>query len=925
MGIGEKIFSYIANGSELNENMVAQYQSSLIFIGDEQQIFNPLTGAYVGIGLTRFNQVAQSLSNNTKMLTYLDQHIHGNVVNSLWVEFNREQFNDKFNSPSVQPANIAGHQLAAGDENMLMTNQDIVIKGLHNYDTEYHIGKTTDDIGHLLKDTNDSTNINNTLWQHIDLDNSTYGSTGITINVHHTGSYVSGTDEHGFYYSYWKGQDYLTIDDNLTWAYIAYQNTNTLKLAKQMAVTQANRVYHDILGISDPVYIEKEFDEVFSTNIYGDLETIVDGKKGEVYVHVNSTDPNKADKGDFRRVYIYNDPNSEKYYIYAWADNGNANDYYILETNDPDVPGTMQITVQDDNGDDHILTLKKISDENLKDWLFADDGYDKIPANEGEKNWRVAWYHRDDDATAQGQMNLADGIQTIREIAYILDRITDGSDDDIINITYNIAKNHQDIEELKNTQLNIDNQAVTSIKGTSLNNFIFVNSYSTNNWETDNGPVRGQAKIDIELNLAHTYVLNNVTYAAYNTNAHQSLVGNRWINLGDETNMDYYINLHGIGNNLAQLKADLTEIYGSSSTTVTIYRNLGTAANPSMDPYGSPIMISALQETDDDRYVLKNFKKLDNIVTNSTVLDGLTTVNWVTTYFKWAQLDILDQVNSLDNDVKDWVQDYIDEMNITYTERPGEYVTYVNQVNGKIEVVTKKLPLDKIIYSSEIYGNDFFVKLTDEQAVALFNDSNNTQTIYWINYEGNYQIANDYQSGFDYYLRNRITDFVKAFSDSDIESANESTLKSKTNELLLNGANVTYFKNLSTHTIDVASNTPVSIMEYNPVDINELISQSSTTYISANILKSLYYYNGLNPTSKYFDVSYVQNNNGSTSLYVSTYVTYLGAATQNNTGLADSWDVKHTIESMFTWIDLKTNKMIESGANMIFNEPEQGN
>ena len=34
----------------------------------------------------------------------------------------------------------------------------------------------------------------------------------------------------------------------------------------------------------------------------------------------------------------------------------------------------------------------------------------------------------------------------------------------------------------------------------------------------------------------------------------------------------------------------------------------------------------------------------------------------------------------------------------------------------------------------------------------------------------------------------------------------------------------------------------------------------------------------------------------------------LANSAADNTGIADAWDVRHTIERMFTWIDLSTNK-----------------
>ena len=43
---------------------------------------------------------------------------------------------------------------------------------------------------------------------------------------------------------------------------------------------------------------------------------------------------------------------------------------------------------------------------------------------------------------------------------------------------------------------------------------------------------------------------------------------------------------------------------------------------------------------------------------------------------------------------------------------------------------------------------------------------------------------------------------------------------------------------------------------------------------------------------------------------ITTYITPLQSASPTNTGLADAWNVRQTIESMFAWVNLKTNKII---------------
>ena len=55
MNIGNKVFTYIGLHTELTQSMIDQYRNSLIFIGDEKQIYHPLTNTYLGICMSSYN------------------------------------------------------------------------------------------------------------------------------------------------------------------------------------------------------------------------------------------------------------------------------------------------------------------------------------------------------------------------------------------------------------------------------------------------------------------------------------------------------------------------------------------------------------------------------------------------------------------------------------------------------------------------------------------------------------------------------------------------------------------------------------------------------------------------------------------------------------------------------------------------------
>ena len=59
--ITDNLFGYIAHKSDMTEDVTKKYQNSLIFIGDENQIYQPLTNTYIGVGYSAFNNLRNSI------------------------------------------------------------------------------------------------------------------------------------------------------------------------------------------------------------------------------------------------------------------------------------------------------------------------------------------------------------------------------------------------------------------------------------------------------------------------------------------------------------------------------------------------------------------------------------------------------------------------------------------------------------------------------------------------------------------------------------------------------------------------------------------------------------------------------------------------------------------------------------------------
>ncbi len=58
--ITNKLFTYVSHGVDINEDIKEIYQNSLIFIGDEGQIYIPMYNTYIGIGNSRFSNIIDS-------------------------------------------------------------------------------------------------------------------------------------------------------------------------------------------------------------------------------------------------------------------------------------------------------------------------------------------------------------------------------------------------------------------------------------------------------------------------------------------------------------------------------------------------------------------------------------------------------------------------------------------------------------------------------------------------------------------------------------------------------------------------------------------------------------------------------------------------------------------------------------------------
>ena len=840
--IGNKMLAYIDNHNELTQSMINEYNSSLIFLGDEKQIFVPIINTYVGIGESAYQYLLNKIGSSDANFDAFNEYIHKDTVTSIYAQFTPTELEEKRQQSSNGSFVLRGENI--NDQGISYTafkaNRNVVIKGLNP-------------VNELTGNT---------------IDVNTYS--GINVSITHasqlqTGEYIYNNER--YTYSYYAPYDIITVDDSYTWSYIRNSNTYMTEFVTKFATQQANRVYKNILGESEE-YIEKSFNEAFNY----DEETGTLNIIKPVYV--------KTKTGGYSEVTVEN--TTDGYRIKATVDNA---EYIVYSTIAGDTVANLSTILADENNAG----------------LYG--GY----YHNANLNIDIPYWYNFENTGSTGNTNIADGIQTLKEVAYILDQITDGKGsgyDTGIQLAYNIASNHDEIEKLKAWQSDIGNQTVSTFKSESNTNLLTVNYYSTNLWnkdDEDNQGAIGKVKLDLDLRLATTYELGGATYAAYYAN-HNVPAGQTtyFIKHDDATNAKNYILVQDVSaagttySDLISLIKSHPDYTGNTQITlVGLVKDDQSKVIGTTDAGSVTTTVDQLTYQATELYLYFPYTKA-----NYKYDQGLTDVKWVTTYVGWTAYNILSQVNANNTNVNEHIDEIIGGLNSTDTDNheSGQFVTYVSQNNGKIDVKKHKLPLDTILKNDVFYTHDIYIHI--DSATAKSEKQNNGVGKLYILSNGVYtQIGQSTELGDDIldniYYKTSLASMVPVPADTTVDT------------LLTNAGGVSYFYKNTGGTSNYVSYLPLDIQKENT---------SGTLLASDKVAadNTIYYLNSSASISniKYFDLSTIHMTNGSTKTIFTSYITYLAAASASNTGLADAWDVRRTIESLFTWVNVKTNKII---------------
>ena len=342
----QRLFAYISRHEDVTEQIKQVYKNSLIFVGDEQQIYVPLYETYVGIGMTTYNNLNSKIDQVSSRIDDLSQTIQNNAVTGIYA-----QWSDKIRPTAPGEAEPMGES-ALGAQRL---GGDVTVIGQGNYNAFTGFSYTDDQIY--------STTLNQwvTAAGNATTAQSDTNRTNATSGIRITYQYDTTTVELNGEAITVPVRNKLVIDDSLTWSYMTSAYTYSLGFTRDYTNTEINKLYQNILGIGDSI-----------------LMPVSDSSLWEI-------DPRNGN-----RVWI--NTNTLYYKLNADAGLDEYTDTAKWGTTTTNVTPEGTVINPDPDAPTHPQYYVLVSN--------YDNSYN---------------------------MNISDGIQTLREVAYILDKITDGA------------------------------------------------------------------------------------------------------------------------------------------------------------------------------------------------------------------------------------------------------------------------------------------------------------------------------------------------------------------------------------------------------------------------------------------------------------------------------------------------------------------
>ena len=417
VNIANKLYAYIHHGADITESIKSLYNNSMIFIGDEQQIYVPVMDTYVGIGMTAYNATINRIAGVEEELKKLADTLSSDLVSKIYANYSPE---DMSYLTSEDISSTWGNQTWVSNNWAL--NNEITLRGVNDYDPNTHLSRRISNPYQAKAQDNTQVPINRNDNDNADhfhpYSASSLATSGITITPHWgeerritnpiTGKTI--TKRYG---------NYLEIDDKLTWSYMTSAYAYTMNFTQKYTANEIDRLYHNLLGDGEGAYLPVSFSSAIDeqTTLFTDL----------VATNPNAvTEYNTANSGHSMVVPVEETGNPTRYFVVDLT-----KDYYYCYKHDADSKGIDK-------------TYVKLSASDLQALVAGDSsfvptgGANIIKYEEGDAEIAnfIQLYVYDSQYNSTYNMNIADGIETLKEVAYLLDKLTDGQLGSVTYYTY---------------------------------------------------------------------------------------------------------------------------------------------------------------------------------------------------------------------------------------------------------------------------------------------------------------------------------------------------------------------------------------------------------------------------------------------------------------------------------------------------------
>ncbi len=487
VNIASKLYAYIRHGIDINDNIKDVYRNSMIFIGDEQQIYVPVMDTYVGIGMTSYNNTLNRISYLEGRINEVAETLSSDLVSKLYANYSYTDltFNSYIN------ATDKGQSLAAfneGGEEFWQLNNEVTIRGINDYDPETGFARTIEH-PYIVVDSdgneyrlNQAAPYGNGLEYQVDVSsgNVAYNASGLYVNYNDGETYTKMPTSGIKVTPVWGGitsvenpithqpiakriGNRLEIDDSLTWSYMTSAYAYTLNYSQLYTNSEIERVYHNLLGEPTAIYVPVSFDSVVDDvttefnklsiqdqERYAAENNVITWPAVATVANGAQTEAGNATIDGVTTAWLTYNTYTVVYKVksgdYYWSAYSSDINYEIASLKDGNLAYTpfsvAQISslLDEDQANNAGFEAVADTDEYTATSAFitsyGPSSYSLMRYTDSFVANFPQIYIKDTQYNSTYNMNIKDGIETLKEVAYLLDILSDGTLGSTTYVTY---------------------------------------------------------------------------------------------------------------------------------------------------------------------------------------------------------------------------------------------------------------------------------------------------------------------------------------------------------------------------------------------------------------------------------------------------------------------------------------------------------